>query len=72
MQNQTPEIQAKLLAMQRAMVTKATTPTTVTVSQSFEDMDEDSLSSLDSSESDVRLKFKPELGSKESREEQMR
>jgi hypothetical protein len=35
-------------------------------------MDEDSLSSLDSSESDVRLKFKPELGSKESREEQMR
>ena len=46
MQNQTPEIQAKLLAMQRAMVTKATTPTTVTVSQSFEDMDEDSLSSL--------------------------
>lgn len=72
MQNQTPEIQAKLLAMQRAMVTKVTTPTTVTVSQSFEDMDEDSLSSLDSSESDVRPKFKPELGSKESREEQMR
>ena len=76
LQNQTPEIQAKLLAMQRMIVTKPTTPTTQTISQSFEDVDEDSLSSLDSSNDSTDYKpsrSKPEVTlSKEAKDEQMR
>lgn len=80
MQNQTPEIQAKLLAMQRMMVTKPTTPTTTTITPSQpldDDMDEDSLSSLDSSTDDfkpvsTRMPKVDNLQSKEQREDNSR
>ncbi|CAC5424118.1 BPTF [Mytilus coruscus] len=74
MQNQTPEIQAKLLAMQRSMVAKPPTPTITTISQPMDDdMDEDSMSSFDSSVEEYKPKFgKTTEVSKESREDQMR
>ncbi|VDI43251.1 nucleosome-remodeling factor subunit BPTF [Mytilus galloprovincialis] len=74
MQNQTPEIQAKLLAMQRSMVTKPPTPTITTISQPMDDdMDEDSMSSFDSSVEEYKPKVGKQLEvSKDSREDQMR